>query len=300
MSTTTTVTLDPALPLAKWVDQGWDLHAKQPRAVADALLTRAATLPPDGDGAAALRLAEHVLLAHLADVDDYERFVGALAPELSQAGATAPMRTRLAWSLAMLRGRAAAPPDDAARWRALHGLWSVAVAQGGAQRVQDELRLELPRALAHPDAPTRQALAGTCNNLAGDLLDGPRGDAARDRLMLTAADASRALWGAAGTWVHAERAEWLLSRCHAAVGDGAGALAHAEACLAIIEAHAAEPQADAFERFFAHEALAWAHRTLGDAAAARRESQAAGALAPQVADASLRAYCEGELAKLQA
>jgi hypothetical protein len=84
------------------------------------------------------------------------------------------------------------------------------------------------------------------------------------------------------------------------VGDGVAALAHAKACLTTIEAHAAEPQADAFERFFAHEALAWAHRTLGDAAAARRESQAAGALAPQVADASLRAYCEGELAKLQA
>jgi hypothetical protein len=299
MSATTT-TLDATLPLAQWVGQGWDLHAQQPRAVAHALLARAAALPPDDDGAAALRLAEHVLLGHLADVEGYERFVGALAPALSQAEATAPMRARMAWSLATLGGRAAEPLDDAPRWRALHGLWSVAVAQGRAQRVQDELRSELPRALAHPDASTRQALAGTCNNLAGDLLEGPRGDAVRDRLMLAAADASHALWGAAGTWVHAERAEWLLSRCHAVVGDGARALAHARACMTTIEAYASEPQADAFERFFAHEALAWAYQALGDTQASRGEARAAATLAPQVSDSSLRAYCEGELTKLNA
>jgi hypothetical protein len=292
--------LDAALPLAAWVDQGWDVHAERPRAVADALLSRAPSLPPDEHGAAALRLAEHVLLGHLADVAGYARFIESLGPALSQSEATAPMRARMAWSLAALQGQDSASIEDALRWRALHGLWSVAVARGQADRARDELQEELPRALAHADTAARQALAGTCNNLAGDLLDGPRGDAARDGLMLAAASASRALWGGAGTWVNEERAEWMLSRCHAAVGDGAVALAHAQACLATIDDHAAEPQADAFERFFAHEALAWAQRAMGQTAAARGQAEAAGALIPQVSDASLRRYCKGELTKLEA
>jgi hypothetical protein len=292
--------IDPSLPLAAFVERGWDVHADEPRAVAEALLARAATLPADADGAAALRLAEHVLLGHLADVDAYERLVGALAPALVQGEATAPMVARMAWSLATLRGRAAEALPDAPRWRALHGLWSVAVARGEADRAGAELRAELPRALAHADAAARQALAATCNNLAGDLLDGPRGDTARERLMLVAAGASRELWASAGTWVNVERADWMLSRCHAAAGDGAAALAHARTCLATIEAHAGQAEADAFERLFAHEALAWAHRAAGDGEQAHAETQAAAALLPQVADAASRRYCEGELAKLRA
>jgi hypothetical protein len=291
---------DPMLALADLIGQGWDAHAQAPREVAEALQTRAATLPPDDDGAAALRLAEHVLLGHLADDEALERFLAALAPTLAAAAATAPMRARLAWTLATLRGEAATPLADAPRWRALHGLWSVAVARGQADRAQTELHAELPRALAHADAAARQALAATCNNLAGDLLDGPRGDASREQLMLAAAAASRALWGSAGTWVNEERAEWLLARCHAAVGDGAAALAHAQACLVTIDAHASEPQADAFERFFAREALAWAHRALGAPAAAAAQAEQAAALLGDISDASSRAYCEGELAKLRA
>jgi hypothetical protein len=292
--------MDTTLALAALVDQGWEAHADRPREVADALLARAHALPADADGAAALHLAEHVLLAHLADVDAYERLVDALAPALADAEPTAAMRSRMAWSLAMLRGRPAEALPDASRWRALHGLWSVAVARGEAGRALCDLQAEVPRALAHPEAAARQGLAATCNNLAGDLLDGTRGDAARDRLMLAAAAASRALWVSVGTWVNEERAEWMLSRCHAASGDGATARAHAHACLATIDAHADEPQADAFERFFAHQALAWAHRVLGDAANERAAVEAAAALLAQIADTASHRYCEGELAKLRA
>lgn len=292
--------MSPTLSLAAFIEQAWAAHATQPHEVADALLARAAALPADDDGAAALRLAEHVLLGHLADVAAYARFVGMLMPTLSQAEATAPIVARMAWSLATLQGRDAEPLPDAARWRALHGLWSVAVARGEADRAWRELQAEVPRALLHADAAARQALAATANNLAGDLLDGARGDAGRDRLMLAAATASRSLWGSAGTWVHAERAEWMLARCQAAAGDGAAALAHARACLAAIDAHAGEPQADAFERFFAHEALAWAHRAAGDAAGSRRAADEARVLLPQIADAASRRHCEDELGKLHA
>ena len=56
---------------------------------------------------------------------------------------------------------------------------------------------------------------------------------------------------------------------------------------------------DPFEAFFAHEALALAHHALGDAAAARREGDAAAALLPKIEEDS-RAYCEGESKKLGA
>jgi hypothetical protein len=291
---------DPGLALAPFVERAWALHADAPRAVAEHLIARAGALPADDDGAAALRLAEHVLLGHLADVDGYERFITALPPGLAAAEATAPMVARMAWSLAVLCGRPATPPPDGARWRALHGLWSVSLARGQADVARIELLAEEPQALVHPDAAARQGLAATCNNLAADLRDGSRGDAARDRLMLAAAQASRRLWASAGTWVQIERADWLLARCHAVLGDGAVALVHARACHDAIEAHAGEPQADAFERFFAHEALAWAHRASADRGAARVALAAAQALLPQIGDASLRAYGEVEAAKLAA
>jgi hypothetical protein len=109
-------------------------------------------------------------------------------------------------------------------------------------------------------------------------------------LMLAAAEASRRLWGRAGSWVHAERAEYRLARCHAALGHGVLALAHARACLAGIEAHAGDPQADALERLFAHEALAWASRAAGDAAGEAAERERMAALLPQVEDAGLREW----------
>ena len=50
----------------------------------------------------------------------------------------------------------------------------------------------------HADAP--QAVAQ-------GLSAGPRGDAARDQLMLTAAHLSQRAWAHAGTWLHQQRAE---------------------------------------------------------------------------------------------
>jgi hypothetical protein len=89
-----------------------------------------------------------------------------------------------------------------------------------------------------------------------------------------------------------ERAHYQLAHCHAVLGEGERALTHAKACKGTIDAHADEPQADACERFFAHEALAWAYRVLGDRAAAAEERYRMATLVAHVADTALRSWCD--------
>jgi hypothetical protein len=281
--------------LAALVEAGWNVHADRPAEVLAALRARAPALGADDTGAAAIGLAEHVALAHLHDAAALESLLEALPPALAEAAATAGPLRKARWVIAALRGGDAQPLPDADRWRALQNLWAMRIAQGRATEVSTELQADLPRALAHPDAAARRGLAATCNNLAVELRTGPRGDAARDALMLALADASLRLWRTAGTWVHEERAHYQLARCHAVLANGADALAHARACASIVEANATQPQADAFERFYVHEALAFAHRAAGDSAQAARERQRMAALASEVDDAGLRPWVDDSL-----
>jgi len=286
--------LASAPDLATFVSLAWDVHARAPRDVAAALEARVGTLGADADSAGAIGLAEHVWLAHLADAEGLERFLASLSPATLSASETHTALQRARWVLDTFAGRAAANLPDAARWRAQQSLWSAWVAHGRAGEALAMLRSEVPRALAHPDEAARRSLAATSNNLAADLRDGVRGDQARDALMLAAAANARDLWASAGTWVHVERADYQLARCHAAAGDGPRALAHAHACLAAIDAHADEPEADAFERFYAHESLAWAHRANRDAGAAAAQRAKMATLAADVA-ADLRSWCDDAL-----
>ncbi len=294
--------------LAAFVNDAWERHAREPQAVTDALMARAGSLGADEAGAQALMLAEHVWLAHRHDLAGLQAFVQALTatPALSPACAAALPRMRwvLARAQAQTHGPAAQPalpdPGTAERWRGLQNLWALAVARGLAASALAELQAQLPLARAHDDAATRRALAGTCNNLAVELREGARGDAAVDELMLALAMASLELWGGAGTWLHTERAHYQLARCHAVLGDGPAALAHAAQCLALLDAHADAPEADAFERFFAHECLAWAHRAAGDGAAVVAQHAQMATLLAQVADPGLADWCVQALAALDA
>jgi len=77
--------------LHQWLRAARQRHAEQAADVAQGLLQRAATLPADADGADAIRLAEHICPAHLADA--------ALPPEITEADGT---RTWCAQALADL------------------------------------------------------------------------------------------------------------------------------------------------------------------------------------------------------
>ncbi len=279
-------------PLRHWLDLAWNDHPDAPARIAAELAQRAATLPDDADGAECVRLAEHVLLAHLADSAAMQALLSRLPPG---AAALQPGIQRATWALAQLGDGAppAATPDDATRWRALHSVLMVLVARGQAAQAQRRLSSEEEAAAAHPDAAARKAFAATANNTAADLTAGPRGDAARDALMLAAAAASRRVWQGAGNWMNVERADYRLALCHAALGQGSQAVAHAAACLALCEAEAA----DASELFFAHECNVLAQRAAGDAASAAAHREKMVALLAQIEDAQMQRYCSETLDK---
>ena len=96
-----------------------------------------------------------------------------------------------------------------------------------------------------------------------------------------------------------ERADYRLALCHAAAGQGAEAVEHAQRCLAACVA--AGDEADAMEHFFAHEALVRAHRAADDAAAAAAAQQRMQGLLADIPEADgLRAWCADVLSTLPA
>ena len=289
----------PAEPpgLRAWLDQLLEQHATQPAKVAAALAQRASTLPADAEGGEALRLAEHVLLAHLADAPGLQSFVKRLPATLGGTPATAPSLQRLYWALATLAAQPAPPLPDALRWRALQNVVLAMAATGRCGQATALLMADEPTALAQGQSEAGKAYAAAANNVAAELQTGPRGDAARDALMLQAAALARRAWASAGGWMQLERADYRLALCHAVLGQGAEALAHALQCLAACEA--VGDAADAVEHFFAHEALVHAHHAAGDAEAAAAASQRMHTLLVDIAETDgLRAWCTDVLADL--
>ncbi|MCW5609749.1 MAG: hypothetical protein KIS83_03530 [Rubrivivax sp.] len=279
-----------ATALGDWLNAAWDRHADAPREVADELQRRAATLPDDADGAMAVRLAEHVLLAHLDDAPALQRLLAALPAGTALDAAAARAR----WGLAVLAGEGTPPVlPDAARWGALQNVVLALLQRGQVGAARECLLADEAAAAASEDAAARRAYAATANNVAVDLRLGPRGDAARDALMLDAAALARRAWERAGTWMHVERADYQLAMCHAVLGQGEPARAAARACLAACEREGA----DAAERFFAHECNVHAERAAGDAAAAAAHRERMVALLAQIEDPGLRTWCAETLAK---
>ena len=273
--------------------------------MAAALAQRAPTLPADAEGGEALRLAEHVLLAHLADVPGLQAFVDALPAALVDAPATAPSLQRLHWALATLAGRPAPAPPDAARWRALQNVVLAMAATCRCSQATALLMADEHAALAQGQSEAGKAFAAAANNVASHLQTGPRGDAARDALMLQAATLARRAWASAGGWMQVERADYRLALCHAVLGQGAEALAHARQCLAACVAggvaggETAGDAANAVEHYFAHEALVRAHHAAGDAQAAAAATRHMHTLLADISEADgLRAWCADVLADL--
>lgn len=280
-----------------WLDQAWRRHADEPVAVLDELTARADTLPDDADGASALRLAEHLALAHLGDPAPLQR----LLARVPAHPAWADQRQRSQWALDTLAGRPTPAIKPVLRLRALHGVVMVRVHHGDLADARHHLlggaAQVLPQADADadPDADALKACAATAHNTASDLLALPR-DAARDMLMLDAAQLSHRLWSATGAWLNIERADYQLALSHAALGQGAAAQRHAQACLDRCEAEGA----DAVERFFAHEVLARAAQVLGDTAGVAGHRQHMHTLLADIGDADMRDWCLTTLDKLPA
>jgi hypothetical protein len=301
------------MTLDEFVSQGWADHANDASGVfgrcgdAASLVTDAAHLP------ALAALIVHVSGEHLGRWADGVAHLERLEA-LPVFDATSPQGKAVLRSKAVLH-RCAGNAEEEARCFAASvtggdvpeasdrvRLLAVAASALVGQKQLDRARADFEEAVAlagygpAKEDPAARALAVTAHNLAvefenrGELTDDERA------MMLRCAFVSRDFWRIAGGWLEAERAEYRLAMSHVKAGDAKSALSHAKECLAIVGANGA----DAFESFFAREAVARAQLAAGYAGAARRERDDMAALLPAIADEDARKMAETELAKLDA
>jgi hypothetical protein len=100
------------------------------------------------------------------------------------------------------------------------------------------------------------------NGKTWELLGKPQRMKWEDELMIHSAHASCCHWLEAGTGVHHQRGEWLVSRVYAVLGHGAAALRHASRCLELTEEYA--DLLEDFDRAYALEGVARAHAIAGN------------------------------------
>ena len=150
-----------------------------------------------------------------------------------------------------------------------------------------------PAAASEIDAKWHRMQGVAANNSTWELLDGRQltDDEADD--LLGRAYAATYHWRRAegATAVNAARGSWLVSRCHAVLGQGELALHHARQSSAHVQ-EAGDLAAD-FDHAYAHEATARALACLGRLDEARAELALAGAV--EVGDPEDRSILESDL-----
>jgi hypothetical protein len=282
-----------------FIEQAWNDHANDlPGVLArlDQGLALLAESPAKVDHF--LRLAAHVHLEHRGDADAMQSVLERSADFIAASPNAQATSDKTRFTMALLRGE---PPEPSAIPVAMkvraHGDAACGLV-ARADHANARQMLQAAAAIARDaDGDQRIAagkgLAASYNNLASALLDGPRSPGA-DALMLEAAEQARSAWETAGTWLNVERAEYLLAITHAAAGQGAKAAEHAQACADICESNAA----DAFEHFFAQEAMARALVAQDQPVAARQQTSRMQARLSDIADEGNRAYAASVLAKL--
>ena len=286
-----------------FLDRAWNEHATQPAAVAARLLPEGLPLAQTDEQVAQFAfLAQHVQGLHLgrwAEALALQQQLAAL-PQVPADGSTAQALQRHRTVLRLAAGETDAlpadtPPNERARFDALT---AAMLTYADATRASALLQQAEAACAALPDAdPAVRALAVGANNTAGHLHDEATLGPAQLALMLQAAHLARRAWARAGTWLEVERADYRLALSCARAGAFDEARAHAQACLAAVQAQ--EPPAPALEFFFAWEALARVAAAAGDEAGRARGVSAAAAAYQQLSAAD-QGWCAAVLQALQA
>ena len=120
----------------------------------------------------------------------------------------------------------------------------------------------------YTEAEAHRYFAQECNQHVWALVAKADRTPDEDAEMLDAAHASLFHWRYAGTGVHQQRGEWLISHVNALLGLGESALRHAERCLALTATHQGEMQD--FDLAYAYLGMARAHAILDHTADAHK------------------------------
>jgi hypothetical protein len=119
---------------------------------------------------------------------------------------------------------------------------------------------------------------------------------ADDDEMLHCAHASAYHWLQVGTQANRARSEWLCSRVYTVLALPEPALRHARRCLELVES--APDEMDDWDLAAAHEALARAYASAGDAGQAASQVELGRAALAQIANAEDRAQLEADFATI--
>lgn len=266
-----------------FLEQAWAEHADRPDVVADRLRTDTPAPATAGQLIALSRFVVHLCGEHLGAYDDGRWRLAALATHpLADATAQSALRVGRA-SLTLAERGCADIAGLTVEERVACEACGAAICIGQRQTARALALLAAARERLDAQAVTGTAvhrpLAVACNNMAWELHDrGGQRSADDTAAMLDIAAASRLHWAQAGTWLEVERADCTLACCQLAAGNAGQALQHAVQCLA----GCTQNDAPAYERFFAHEALARAHHALGDGDARARNVAAADAAFAQL------------------
>ena len=138
------------------------------------------------------------------------------------------------------------------------------------------------------------AIASIANNLATDLLDFEQRTAPHDDALERATLLSHRFWESAGSWIHHERAEYLLALTYNALHRFDEARRAATRALAIIDSHGDEP----VDRAFINLELALACRELKRTEDFERARKNASDIAGTFEDPGLQQWFQSKYARV--
>ncbi|MBX2800768.1 MAG: hypothetical protein KTR31_24010 [Myxococcales bacterium] len=277
-----------------FVRQGWNEHADHPRAVLDRL-DEGLALAWEGTHLASLAaLGIHVAGEHLGDFDQGFALLDRIEASPLHVPDSKPGRSvaRSRAILLLVAGQApegeallsaAVDPDrsqDSVRAQVYAIVASMRAGRSDVAGAVAALDVATAAAAYGPtaDDPAARALAVTGNNLAIALEESTERDEAGTALMKRAAQLGRTYWEIAGDWTNVALAEVRLCHTHLAASEPQAARVHAEAALALADAHDAEPG----DRIAPTTSMAKAQLRCGEVAQARRFVQAARELLPEL------------------
>lgn len=295
------------MTIQDFVQAGWRDHGDDAEGVFARLPEGLALVEEPGHAAMLAGLVVHVAGEHLGRWEEglelLDRLLateagrGARAGLLRQKAVLQHCAGREADCAALLaEGRDPERPAASSEVRVFAIAASALAGQGRTAEAIAAFRRTLAAAEYGPgaDDPAARSLAITANNLACELEEKADRSEDESELLRAAARAARRYWEIAGDWTNVKIAEYRLARTHLALGEPATALEHATAALALCDANQGGPA----DRFFPHEATARARLASGDDAGAKAARDEAAACLEGVEDEGFRAYCSGELEKL--
>jgi len=186
-----------------------------------------------------------------------------------------------AWRDALARA-VDAPPEQAQALVALAAASLTAPSQDAGAAGRTALDALGPLVGAKTAPGLDASFAAVANNLGSHLAERPLADLRQPELRVAlevAAELALQFWQRAGQWLQQERAHYLCAMACNALGDAAGAVQHARAALALIDAND-HTNAETVDRAFIELELSQALRLAAEegaaAATARAERLAAG------------------------